>query len=260
MGGAKLRALHQQLLTTSPVWPCTQSQVIDGMDVEAHLETTTLHVNEGSSRCGIHHDPPAPLWALIAGPTNFTSTPSPKPAPTPTPTPTPSPASVDPPCLPPPPTPPSLGPSPPASPRPLRIIASRGQQSWKAVQKGGRLFVLDGLWDLSYGPLDLCFLDGRFAHGVSVLRDLPLQNRSGGSRSELHRYSAILFSKWQREKMKGEKRLRSGHMATWQPEWLAYVPWSDPLLPATGTNSDLLPAQRPRKACKRYGYSDSADE
>jgi hypothetical protein len=44
------------------------SQVIAGMDHHAYQSISTLMVNEGSSKIGIHHDPPAPLPALIAGP------------------------------------------------------------------------------------------------------------------------------------------------------------------------------------------------
>ena len=44
------------------------SQVIAGMDHHAYQSISTLMVNEGSSKIGVHHDPPAPLPALIAGP------------------------------------------------------------------------------------------------------------------------------------------------------------------------------------------------
>ena len=52
----------------------------------------------------------------------------------------------------------------------------------------------------------------------------------------------ILFSSWQREKMKGEKRLREGHMSAWDDAWLPSVPQThevnstpqfDPSLPRT---------------------------
>ena len=212
--------------------PC--SQVIEGMDIGAHLEMTTLLINEGSSRCGIHHDPPAPLPALVAGPTGWRLSEQR-----------------------------GSHPHPNVVPEQYRDIAVSPPNSphcpkpqWVQSQKGGRLFLLDGLWDLSYGPCDAVLLDGRYMHGVSVLRDMPLANRSS-RRAELERFSLILFSKWHREKMKGEKRLRDGAMASWQHDWLPSVPWLSGYLQHVTPDTDMFTAAvlsmpRARKSVVRY--------
>ena len=158
------------------------------MDVRAHLTLTTLCVNEGSSRCGIHHDPPAPLPALVAGSTcwDFRCSKQEHECP----------ETAAPEC--------AVSPSARNS---LPALPSLSHGVWEQKHRGGRLFLFDGLFDLSYGPRDLVLLDGRYTHGVSALRDLKGVNQTG-SRPELRRFSLILFSAWQREKMKGEKRLR----------------------------------------------------
>ena len=127
------------------------------MDVRAHLQVTTLLVNEGSSRCGIHHDPPAPLPALIGGSTAWRMCEGDAP---------PVVLSRD--------AFPECALSPPNSPLASHapMLAGVGG-TWERAQKGGRLFLLDGLFDLEYGPCDVLLMDGRFAHGVTTLRDLP---------------------------------------------------------------------------------------
>ena len=62
---------------------------------------------------------------------------------------------------------------------------------------GGRLFLADGLFDLSYGPADIVILDGNEVHGITGLRDHPGQGKQ--SRPELERFSAILFSTFLRQ-------------------------------------------------------------
>ena len=91
--------------------------------MEIPCKFTTLGVNEGSKLCGIHHDPPTPLPALIAGNTTW--------------------------------------------------VYVMSAHAWRQTCGGGRLFLADGLFDLSYGPRDVIILDGRFAHGVTTLRQLP---------------------------------------------------------------------------------------
>ena len=68
---------------------------------------------------------------------------------------------------------------------------------WVPRGAGGRLFIADGLFDISYGPEDVVLLDGNIAHGITCLCDLP----GGGKRSrqELERFSAIVFSSFKRE-------------------------------------------------------------
>ena len=77
---------------------------------------------------------------------------------------------------------------------------------WQCRGKGGRLFIADGLFDISYGPEDIVLLDGNILHGITGLRDLPGQGQS--SRGELERFSAILFSKFKREGMKGHGKYK----------------------------------------------------
>jgi hypothetical protein len=207
------------------------------MDTRAHLEFTSLKVNEGSTRCGIHHDPPAPLPALIAGATGWRLV-----------TPPSEPAQQDPPAQ-------DIAISPPASPsKQTPSFPTAARAHWVPKHKGGRLFLFDGLWDLSWGPQDLVILDGRFTHGVTALRDLPGTNQTG-PRAELTRYSVILFSAWKRAKMKGEKRLREGHLSQWQEEWMDAVPWlcygrsapTDDMFAPT-----MLSGARARKPVQRY--------
>ena len=69
--------------------------------------------------------------------------------------------------------------------------------SWRSCAQGGRLFLADGLVDISYGPTDVVLLDGNIPHGITNLRDLPGQGTA--SRPELKRFSAILFSDFKRE-------------------------------------------------------------
>ena len=185
-----------------PTIVCFAAQVIRDMDVLAHVEITTLRCNEGSSRCGVHHDPPAPLPALIAGPSAYALTDAKQLLAS-------LPASSD----------VSL------SPAKVSSLPSARSMSWNRVQRGGRLFCFDGMFDLSYGPQDLILLDGQYTHGVTVLRDLPGHNQGKG-RMELERFCLIMFSRWQREKMKGEKRLREGHMSSWREAWRSGIVWS----------------------------------
>ena len=203
------------------------------MDVRAHLQVTTLLVNEGSSRCGIHHDPPAPLPALIGGSTAWRMCEGDAP---------PVVLSRD--------AFPECALSPPNSPLASHapMLAGVGG-TWERAQKGGRLFSLDGLFDLEYGPCDVLLMDGRFAHGVTTLRDLP---RTPGPRPELERYSLILFSRWQREKMKGEKRLREGYLSTWDDAWLSSLPHIRETATTIREPDSSLP--RLRKAPDWYKY------
>jgi hypothetical protein len=207
------------------------------MDFRAHLEVTTLKINEGSTRCGIHHDPPAPLPALIAGATGWHLIPDPE---------APASTSVA--------MPADVAVTPPSSPS--RQFPSASHMKWVPKQRGGRLFLFDGLWDVSWGPRDLVMLDGRYTHGVTALRDLPGTN-TGGPRSELQRYSLIMFNSWQREKMKGEKRLREGHLSQWMDEWLDSVPWRGYGMSAPAVDAfapTMLFSARARKPTQHYGF------
>jgi hypothetical protein len=217
-------------------WRHDTLQVIHNMDVRAHLQVTTLMVNEGSSRCGVHHDPPAPLPALIAGCTAWERRDDGAQA---------LPMELShhmPEC--------ALSPPPSPLASPHAPMLAHGGGAWERKQKGGRLFLLDGLFDLEYGPRDVLLLDGRFAHGVTTLRGLP---HTVGSHTQLERHSLILFSRWQREKMKGEKRLRDGLMSVWDDAWLSSVPFSQTASPTSPELDSELP--RSRKAPDRYGGS-----
>ena len=92
---------------------------------------------------------------------------------------------------------------------------------WQCCGKGGRLFIADGLFDISYGPEDIVLLDGNILHGITGLRDLPGQGQS--SRGELERFSAILFSSFKREKMKGHGK----YTGMWQESHIDAVLWKE---------------------------------
>ena len=101
------------------------------------------------------------------------------------------------------------------------------------IANGGRLFSADGLWDHQYSPQDVVLLDGNYAHGVTTLKCLPGQGDVKG-RTELERFSVIVFNKFMREKMK------SGHNydAMWKPNWRQFVPWRagcEPVKPSRAT-------------------------
>ena len=88
---------------------------------------------------------------------------------------------------------------------------------WHPRGVGGRLFVADGLFDISYGPTDVVLLDGNVLHGITSLRD----HKGGGqqSRCELERFSVIVFSSFKREKgMWGAWEVQ-GHVAGGLHEW-----------------------------------------
>ena len=92
---------------------------------------------------------------------------------------------------------------------------------WERAMRGGRLVLVDLLWDLSYGPQDVVLMDGNLAHGVTTLCDLP----GGGQvrRPELERFSLILFNRFQRERAG-----MGGHSAgMWQEKWRTEVPWRE---------------------------------
>eukprot|EP00956_Cyclotella_meneghiniana_P007100 scaffold9650_cov50-Cyclotella_meneghiniana.AAC.5 len=55
--------------------------------------------------------------------------------------------------------------------------------------KGGRLFLMEYLFDLSYKSGDLVFMDGNIAHGVTTVAN-----------SEVKRFSMIMFSTFNRQK------------------------------------------------------------
>ena len=138
------------------------------MDFKAHQLLSTLKIDEGSSRLGVHKDPPTPMPALLFGRGLFTTGPQ------------------------------GCGPS-------------RGQ--------GGRLFLANGLVDISYGPYDVCLLDGNFEHAVTTLRDLP--GAKSSSRPELTRFSGIIFNRFAAEKRKAD------YSSDWREEWWERVPWKE---------------------------------
>ena len=83
-------------------------------------------------------------------------------------------------------------------------MSHKGPHGWSPGGVGGRVYLADGLVDLSYGPRDVVLLDGNFAHGITSLRALPGQ---GGQKRapELERFSLILFSRM--FKSMGPKRI-----------------------------------------------------
>ena len=85
---------------------------------------------------------------------------------------------------------------------------------------GGRLFLADGLFDISYGPRDVVLLDGNIMHGITGLRDRP----GGGqrARSELERFSVIAFSTYKRE---GGMKMHGTYKGLWQESDMGSVVW-----------------------------------
>ena len=63
-------------------------------------------------------------------------------------------------------------------------------------QRGGNLFLVDGMFRLDYGPRDLILFDGNVAHGVTNMRHLP------NGQGKLNRFSSITFSTWKIEHLK----------------------------------------------------------
>ena len=135
--------------------------MIEGIDHRAYESVSTLLVNEGSSKIGIHHDPPAPLPALIAGPG----------------------------------------------------LSQLVNGEWQPRGGGGRLFLADGLFDISYGPRDVVILDGNVPHGITRL---SAPKGTVGSRAELERFSLIMFSTFKRR----DRMVKHGNYSPmWQDEW-----------------------------------------
>ena len=64
------------------------------------------------------------------------------------------------------------------------------------ANKGGNLFLADGMFRVDYGIRDAVIMDGNWAHGVSNIRGMD-QNVDTHSR-----FSIVSHSKWCREKMK----------------------------------------------------------
>ena len=65
---------------------------------------------------------------------------------------------------------------------------------WKNNNKGGSLFFVDGLLDLSYSPRDIVLMDGNIAHGVTAVG----RNRECVS---VERFSGIMFSTFERRRV-----------------------------------------------------------
>ena len=115
---------------------------------------------------------------------------------------------------------------------------------WRQTCRGGRLYI-DGLVDLTYGPIDVVILDGNFLHGITNLRDLPDAKMS--SRPELVRFSLIRFADWQREKMKKYANYQGG----WREEWIADVPWKEGYEPPAPEDVGE-PSMRGARAASRH--------
>jgi hypothetical protein len=68
--------------------------------------------------------------------------------------------------------------------------------TWSNKDKGGILFILDGLFALDYGPCDIVIIDGNIAHGVTQVQRVNVKGVT-------KRFSAIIFCTWNREQEKG---------------------------------------------------------
>ena len=93
------------------------------------------------------------------------------------------------------------------------------ESGWVPCAQGGRLFLADGLFGISYGPLDAVMLDGNIPHGITHLRDLPGQG--GTSRPELERFSVIVFSTFARQAM----QKHGNYSGMWDESMMSKVVW-----------------------------------
>ena len=135
------------------------------------MRLSTLVVDQGQSKLGVHRDPPGPLYAMIAGPGNY---------------------------------------------------AWNGSE-WQQVMQGARLILVDGWFDISYGPRDLVFLDGNYMHGISSLCDLPRQKPT-----QLERFSMIFFCPFARV---GMPAACNEYHNEWREEMLSSVLWRPGMKP-----------------------------
>ena len=93
-----------------------------------------------------------------------------------------------------------------------------GPTGWEATGCGGRLFLADGLFDLSYGPRDVVLLDGNLAHGVTKLGDLPGQVQMG-TRAELVRFSIVRLSRFAPGGGKRSMLKEGNYSGQWSEKW-----------------------------------------
>ena len=93
------------------------------------------------------------------------------------------------------------------------------ESGWVPCAQGGRLFLADGLFGISYGPLDAVMLDGNIPHDITHLRDLPGQG--GTSRPELERFSVIVFSTFARQAM----QKHGNYSGMWDESMMSKVVW-----------------------------------
>ena len=119
----------------------------------------------------------------------------------------------------------------PAAPLPALIAGQTVHKyvtgQWCATARGGRLILLDGLFDLSYGPRDAVLLDGSFLHAVTRLRGMPTP--PSVSVPPLERRSFIIFNRFRRE-----KRIPAAqYVGEWREEWLSSVLWLPGHAPVT---------------------------
>ena len=88
---------------------------------------------------------------------------------------------------------------------------------WCPQGVGGRLFLVDGLFDISYGPHDVVLLDGNIPHGITNLSDLPGEGHL--SHVEHERFSGILFPDFQRRGM----MKHGNYVGMWKEEWMSGI-------------------------------------
>ena len=89
---------------------------------------------------------------------------------------------------------------------------------WVEQCKGGRLFLLNGLIDISYSPLDGTFLDGCEPHGPTSLKPLK-EEAAKKNRKPLKRFSVVMFCRYQ----KGNGENYGNYNGTWKEEWRADI-------------------------------------
>lgn len=65
---------------------------------------------------------------------------------------------------------------------------------WIPKNRGGRLFLVEGILSLEYSPRDVCLFDGNILHGLTKMKPLC----GGDASARFHRFSIILFSRYKR--------------------------------------------------------------
>ena len=93
---------------------------------------------------------------------------------------------------------------------------------WKEVCRGGRLFMLNGMFPLEYGPMDAAYFDGNEPHGPTSLKALNKEEaRDSGSNggATLERFSVVMAVRHRLDEKKGKTYKQGNYSGKWKKEW-----------------------------------------